>query len=120
MDPSPALPDPARVHAEAGSLLRRRVAAAIVAQRRMAGLSQEALAERSGLHRTYLAGVEGAKRNPSLDSLAQIAAGLGIPLSELFRVAEAMGPQAPSAPREGEQGAAPPAGSGSERTKRKK
>ena len=49
-----------------------------------AGLSQEGLADRCDLDRTYIGGVERGERNPSLTSLAKVAAGLGITLSELF------------------------------------
>lgn len=48
------------------------------------GLSQEELAFRSGVHRTYLGGIERGKRNPSLKNLAAIAKALGVPLSQLF------------------------------------
>lgn len=48
------------------------------------GISQETLAERSSLHRTYVGGVERGLRNPSLKSLDRIAKGLGVRLSDLF------------------------------------
>lgn len=48
------------------------------------GLSQEELAFGSGVHRTYLGGIERGKRNPSLKNLAAIAKALGVPLSQLF------------------------------------
>ena len=48
-----------------------------VRQRRMAaGLSQERLAERAGLHPTYVSMVERAVRNPTLDVSAGIAEAL--------------------------------------------
>ena len=96
MDRPAAVPDPAPVSKEPGSLLARRLGAAVVAKRRLLGLSQEQLAARAGLHRTYLAGVEGGKRNPSLEALGQIAAGLAVPLSELFRLTEAMNEDPPA------------------------
>lgn len=49
------------------------------------GLSQEDLAERSGLHRTYVVNVENGHRNVSLDTICQIAAGLSVLPQELFR-----------------------------------
>ena len=48
------------------------------------GLSQEELAFKSGMHRTYLGGIERGERNPSLRNIAAIAKTLGITLSQLF------------------------------------
>jgi len=48
-------------------------------------LSQEELAYKAGVHRTYLGGIERGERNPSLRNIAAIADALGISLSELFR-----------------------------------
>lgn len=52
-------------------------------------LSQEELAARCRLHRTYLADVERGERNPSLVSIARIASGLGVPPSALLSAMEA-------------------------------
>jgi transcriptional regulator with XRE-family HTH domain len=46
--------------------------------------SQERLAEAAGMHRTYLAGIERALRNPSLENLVKLANATGITLAELF------------------------------------
>ena len=48
------------------------------------GLSQEELAFKSGMHRTYLGGIERGERNPSLKNVAAIAKALGVTLSQLF------------------------------------
>ena len=48
------------------------------------GLSQEELAFRAGIHRTYLGGIERGERNPALKNMAAIARALGVKLSELF------------------------------------
>ena len=48
------------------------------------GVSQEKLAESAGLHRTYLGGVERGERNPTLLTIAKIAQGLNVPLSQLL------------------------------------
>jgi transcriptional regulator with XRE-family HTH domain len=49
------------------------------------GISQEVLAERSSLHRTYIGGVERGLRNPSLKSLQRIAKGLSVGVVDLFQ-----------------------------------
>lgn len=47
------------------------------------GWTQEGLADRAGLDRSYIAGIEAGLRNPSLRALARIAKGLGVPVSDL-------------------------------------
>ena len=47
-------------------------------------ISQEKLAERAGLHRTYIGMVERLERNPSLICIHKIANGLGVDVKELF------------------------------------
>lgn len=49
------------------------------------GISQEKLAERARLHRTYIGMVERLERNPSLVCIHKIANGLGVHVTELFR-----------------------------------
>jgi len=52
------------------------------------GLSQEELAFKVGVHRTYLGGIERGERNPSLKNIDLIANALGISLVELFLFGE--------------------------------
>jgi transcriptional regulator with XRE-family HTH domain len=62
----------------------RDLAARIRQLRHDCELSQEALAEAAGIHRTYLGGIETGRRNPSLKNLGRIAKALGVSLSRLF------------------------------------
>ncbi len=47
------------------------------------GISQEELAHRAGLDRTYIGGVERGERNPTILSSLKISAALGVSLGEL-------------------------------------
>ncbi|MGD0078001.1 MAG: helix-turn-helix transcriptional regulator [Sedimentisphaerales bacterium] len=53
--------------------------------RRRLGLSQEALADKSQLHRTYVGGVERGERNISAKNIAKIAKALSIQPSDLLK-----------------------------------
>lgn len=55
------------------------------------GMSQEDLAARAGLHRTYVGGVERGERNVSLINLARIATALEVTLSALVTVVASRG-----------------------------
>jgi transcriptional regulator with XRE-family HTH domain len=57
---------------------------AIRAVRKREGVSQEELALRCGLDRTYLSGIERGVRNPSLTNVLRIAAALHTSPAELF------------------------------------
>lgn len=46
--------------------------------------TQEILAARAGLDRSYVAGIEAGLRNPSTKALAKLARALGVTLSLLF------------------------------------
>ena len=56
----------------------------MAALRRSAGLSQEAFADRCGFARSYMSRIERGKGNPSLDAIETLAAGLKVPVKELF------------------------------------
>jgi transcriptional regulator with XRE-family HTH domain len=64
--------------------------AAIRERRQASGLSQEALAEKARLHRTYISMVERAERNVSVDALDLIANALTVRASVLLQQAERM------------------------------
>lgn len=53
--------------------------------REQAGLSQEALATKSGLDRTYISLLERGLRQPTLKTLDRLAGALNIRLTALFR-----------------------------------
>ncbi len=52
------------------------------------GVSQEELAARSGVHRTYMGGIERGERNPSWSKVLLLADGLGVSAAELVALAE--------------------------------
>lgn len=55
------------------------------ARRTKLGLSQMALADRVGLHFTYVSSVERGERNISLENIVRLAAALGVDPAELTR-----------------------------------
>lgn len=58
--------------------------AAVRLRRDHLGISQEELAGRAGLHRTYISDVERGARNVSLESIHRLADALQVPVSLLF------------------------------------
>jgi transcriptional regulator with XRE-family HTH domain len=67
-----------------GSLPLRTIVAKNIRERRLRlGLSQELLAEKSALHRTYIGAVERGERNITLLSLGKIAAALKVSPAQL-------------------------------------
>lgn len=57
---------------------------AIKQQRSALGISQEELAARAGLHRTYVSEVERGERNPSITSVEKLAQALEVSLTSLI------------------------------------
>ena len=53
--------------------------------REAAGLTQEALAEKAELDRTYLSDIERGMRNPGIRNVLRLVEAMGIPLSEFFK-----------------------------------
>lgn len=67
------------------ALARRRAFGQRVRELRVGmGVSQEALADRAGLHRTYVGSVERGERNVSLDAIWAMADALGVPAADLL------------------------------------
>jgi transcriptional regulator with XRE-family HTH domain len=60
--------------------------------RRAVGISQEELGYRSGMHRTYVGGIERGERNPSWMNIVKLAQALAVKPYELVRRAEDYGP----------------------------
>ena len=67
--------------------LKELLGAAIKAERSALGISQEELAYRADLHRTYISDVERGTRNPSIASIQKLASALKISVSMLFEQA---------------------------------
>jgi transcriptional regulator with XRE-family HTH domain len=61
---------------------------AVKARRQELDLTQEQLSLRTELHQRWISNVETGKRNPSYSSLRRLAAGLGLPASQLIAQAE--------------------------------
>lgn len=64
---------------------------AVRRHRELLRLSQEELADRAGLDRTYLSGVERGTRNPTLEVMQRIAGALGADLDVVFATAREIG-----------------------------
>lgn len=69
---------------KASDSLRAVLAENIKTFRREKGFSQEELAERCGLHRTYIGSVERNERNVTLSTLEVLATTLGVTVPELL------------------------------------
>lgn len=52
--------------------------------RKSQGLSQEKLAEKAGLHRTYIGALERGEKSPTVETLSKIVAALDVSLSDFF------------------------------------
>ena len=66
-------------------MITEKVGSRIKELRRALGLSQEKLALKAEVDRTYLAGVEQGKRNPSIKSLEKILKALEVSFGEIFK-----------------------------------
>jgi DNA-binding XRE family transcriptional regulator len=64
--------------------LHKQVGIRVRELREQRGLSQEALADICGLHRTYIGLIERGERSLSLEAVEAVARGLGIAVAELF------------------------------------
>lgn len=56
-------------------------------------LSQDELAARAGLDRTYVSGIERSRRNPTLEVQQRLAGALGVSLDVIFTTARRLATQ---------------------------
>jgi transcriptional regulator with XRE-family HTH domain len=68
--------------------IKRLLGANIRHVREEKGWSQDKLSEESGLHRTYISGIERGVRNPTIEIVHKISLTLSVPIAELFEVKE--------------------------------
>ncbi|HZE57306.1 MAG TPA: helix-turn-helix transcriptional regulator [Chthoniobacterales bacterium] len=54
-------------------------------QRKAMGISQEDLADKAGLHRTYIGSVERGERNVSIDNIERLANAVGSTVQKLLQ-----------------------------------
>jgi transcriptional regulator with XRE-family HTH domain len=64
---------------------RKRFARKLKTERLARGISQEALAELAGLHRTYVGSVERGERNIAVDNMESLANAMGLDISDLLK-----------------------------------
>lgn len=69
--------------------VRERFGSAVKFRREELGLTQEDLADKAGIHRTYLSDVERGTRNLSLVNIEKLATALSVTMSKLFEAVEA-------------------------------
>jgi len=69
--------------------------------RHEAGLTQEELADRAHVHRTYIGDLENARKSPTLDVVEALASALGTPAHELIAAAERLAQGKAARPRSG-------------------
>lgn len=78
---SPAVPSPTVGHDPDPD---RRFGKTVMRLRKEKGLSQEDLAFRAGIKRSYMGVIERGEKSPSIDTIAKVAKGLGVTIGELF------------------------------------
>lgn len=64
--------------------INKRFGKLIVAKRIEQGLSQEELAFRCGIHRTYIGAIERGEKSPTLNTIEKLAKGLNLSIIKLW------------------------------------
>ncbi len=64
--------------------VKKEIGQRIRSLRKRQGLTQEEMADKCGLHWTYVGGLERGERNPTLTTMQKVAAGLGVSVTELL------------------------------------
>lgn len=68
------------------SNINKRFGKLIASKRKELSLSQEDLAEKCGIHRTYIGAIERGEKSPTLSTIEKISNGLEIPINKLWEV----------------------------------
>ena len=77
-----------KTHHRIETSLKSGLGVAIRHERSVLGISQGELAERAGLHRTYVSDLERGERNPSIQSIEKLARALHVSVAKLFERAD--------------------------------
>lgn len=64
--------------------IEKRLAERVKRYRKERGWSQEELADRAGLHRTFISQIERATKNTTIRSTEQVASALGVSFADLL------------------------------------
>ena len=70
--------------------LQKRIGVVIRQQREAKGFTQEGFADHIQMHRAYYGALENGKKNLQLSTLEKVCDGLGAPMSQVLREAEAI------------------------------
>lgn len=70
--------------------LQKRIGVVIRKRREARGFTQEGFADHIRMHRAYYGALENGKKNLQLSTLERVCDGLGAPMSEILRDAEAL------------------------------
>jgi transcriptional regulator with XRE-family HTH domain len=60
---------------------------AFKARREELGISQEAFAEKIGMHRTYYSAIERGEKNVTIDTMLRVCSALSVPISDVLKEA---------------------------------